>query len=65
MYFFLILLVKRGKLLAHNWFLRLPSNRLCYFSLTVASCFKLVDEEYIKELKDKNENENSKNSMEY
>jgi len=38
---------------------------ISYFSLTVASCFKLVDEEYIEELKDKNENENTKNSMEY
>ena len=28
----------------------------------MASCFKIVDEEYIEELKDKSENENTKNS---
>ena len=28
----------------------------------MASCFKIVDEEYIKELKDENENENTNNS---
>ena len=30
----------------------------------MASRFVIVDEEYIKELKDKSENENTKNSME-
>jgi len=31
----------------------------------VASRFKIVDEEYIEELKDKSENENTKNSTEW
>ena len=30
----------------------------------MVSHFKIVDEEYIEELKDKSENENTKNSME-
>ena len=34
-------------------------------SVTMASCFKIVDEEYIKELKDKSENENAKNGTEW
>ena len=33
-------------------------------SVTVASCFEIVDEEYIAELKEKIENENTKNSTE-
>ena len=35
------------------------------FSVTMESCFEIVDEEYIKELKDKSENENTKNSTEF
>ena len=31
----------------------------------MASRFEIVDEEYIEELKDKSENENTKNSMEW
>ena len=31
----------------------------------MASRFKIVDEEYIEELKDKSENENNKNSTEW
>ena len=31
----------------------------------MASRFEIVDEEYIKELKDKSENENTKNSTEW
>ena len=31
----------------------------------MASRFKIVDEEYIEELKDKSENENTKNSTEW
>ena len=31
----------------------------------MASRFEIVDEEYIEELKDKSENENKKNSMEW
>ena len=39
-------------------------SRSC-FSVTVASRFEIVDEEYIEELKGKSENENTKNSTEY
>ena len=31
----------------------------------MASCFEIVDEEYIEELKDNNENENTKKSTGY
>ena len=31
----------------------------------MASCFEIVDEEYIEELKDNSENENTKKSMGY
>ena len=34
-------------------------------SVTMASCFQIVDKKYIKELKDKGQNENMKNRMEY
>ena len=47
----------------------LPSNILWYrevlSSVTMASRFEIVDEEYIEELKDKNENEITKNNTEY
>ena len=52
--------------------LRLPSNSLCYrvivakkFSVTMASRFEIVDEEYIEESKDKSEIENTKKSTEH
>ena len=35
------------------------------FSVTMASRFEIVDEEYIEELKDKSENEITNNSTEY
>ena len=35
------------------------------FSVTISSRFEIVDEEYIVELKDKKENENTKGSIEY
>ena len=35
------------------------------FSVTMASCFEIVDEEYIEELKERSENENTKNSTEF
>ena len=31
----------------------------------MASCFKIVDKEYIEELKDKSENQNTKNSTKW
>ena len=37
-------------------------SRSC-FSLTMVSHFKIVDEEYIEELKDKSKNENTKNTV--
>jgi len=62
-FFFLMLLVKRAKLLANDWS-RFPSNSLSYrelaakkISVTMTSPFEIVDEKYIEELKDKNENE--------
>ena len=36
-----------------------------FFSVTMASRFEVVDEEYIEELKDKSEIENKKNSSEW
>ena len=35
------------------------------FSVAMASRFEIVDKEYTKELKDKSENESTKNSTEY
>ena len=35
------------------------------FSVTMASPFEIVDEEYIEELKERSENENTKNSKDY
>ena len=40
-----------------------PGNEVG-FSATIASRFEIVDEEYIEELKDKSENENTKDSTE-
>ena len=39
-------------------------SRTCV-SVTMASCFEIVDEKYIRELKDKGQNENTKKSMVY
>ena len=65
---FLICLVKRAELLAHYW----SSGRLATaysigkvllkISETMASRFEIVYEEYIEELKDKSESENTKKS---
>ena len=56
-----------AKLLARDW----SSGRLAtthsiekLFSTTMAFRFEIVNEEYIKELKDKSENENTKNNTE-
>ena len=35
------------------------------FSMTMASCFEVVDQLYIQELKEKSESESTKKSMEY
>ena len=43
---------------------QLIQSRSC-FSVTMASRFEIVDEEYVGELKDKSENENTKNSTEW
>ena len=37
-------------------------SRSCF---SMASCFEIVDKEYVEELKDNTENENTKNSTEY
>ena len=56
--------MKGAKLLAHEWF----SGRLATahsiekFLCNNVSRFEIVNEEYIEELKDKNENENTKNN---
>ena len=68
-FFWLILLCEEGKITRSRLVLRLPSNSLfnreVFFSVTMASRFEIVDEEYIEELKDKSENENKKNSTEW
>ena len=51
-----------GKITRSPLALRLPRNSLV-FSVTIASRFEKVDEEYIEELKDKSENENTKNNI--
>jgi len=67
-FFLLTLIEKRAKLLAHDW----PSGCLptaCaieeLFFCSMASRFEIADEEVIEELRDKSDNENTKNSMEY
>ena len=61
-FFFLIVLREKGKITRSRLVLRLPSNSLCsrevVFSGTMASRFKIVDEEYI-------ENEKTKDSTEW
>ena len=56
-----------AKLLVHDWFsgclATAYESRSC-FSVTMASRFEIVDEEYIEEVKDKIE-KNTKNSTEY
>ena len=51
--------MKRAKLLAHDWpsgclatAYAIEKSLLKKFSVTMASCFEIVDEEYIEELKD-------------
>ena len=63
--------MKRAKLLAHDWSSDCLATAyaieklLLKISVTMASRFEIVDEEYIKELKDKSENENTRKSTEY
>ena len=60
-YFSLLLLVKSAKLLAHDWssgYLATGYAIKKCFSVTMMSHFEIVDEEYIKEVKDKSKNEN-------
>ena len=60
--------MKRVKFNGSRLVLRLLSNNLfkreVFFSVTMASRFEIVDQEYIEELKGKSENENTKNSTE-
>ena len=69
--FFLNFACEEGKITRLRLVLRFPSNSLCYrvvakkFSVTMASRFEIVDEEYIEELKDKSKNENTRKSTEY
>ena len=48
--------MKTAKLLAHDW---------SFGCLATAYSIEIVDEEYIEELKDKSENENTENSTEW
>ena len=61
--------MKRAKLLAHDWssgcLETAYSIEKLFFSVTMASCFEIVDGEYIEELKEKGKNENTKNSTEW
>ena len=67
--FFLFLLCEEGKITRSRLVLRLSSKQLIQsrscFSVTMASRFEIVDEDYMEELKDKSENENTKNSTEW
>ena len=70
--FFLNFACEEGKITGSRLVLRLLSNSLCYrevvakkFSVTMTSRFEIADEEYIEELKDKRENQNTKKSTEY
>ena len=60
--------MKEGKITRSRLVLLLPSHSLSFrevvFSVTTASRFEIVDEEYIEELKDKSEDGNT-NSTEY
>ena len=52
--------------LSFSNFALLIQSRSCFrFSVTRASRFAIIDEEYIEELKDKSEHENEKNSTEW
>ena len=70
-YFFLNFACEDGKITRLWLVLRLSNNSLCFREVAkknyvpMASRFEIVDEEYIKELKDKSENENTKKSTEY
>ena len=61
--------MKRAKLLAQEWssgcLATAYSIENFFFSVTMASRFEIIDKEYIEELKDKSENENTKNSTEW
>ena len=66
-YFFLNLLAKEAKIIRTWLVLRLASNSFRYreaFSCKngISYASTIVDEGYIEELKDKSENENTKNS---
>ena len=59
--------MKRAIILDHDWssgYLATINSIGKLFSLTMAFRCEIVDEEYIEELKDKTENENTKNSTE-
>ena len=58
-------LLKRAKLLSHDWFSACLKQLMFlknYFSASMASHFEIVDEEYIEKLK-KAETENTKSIM--
>ena len=60
--------MRRAKLLAHDWSSGCLAKAYAMerlFFCKMASRLKIVDEEYIEELKDKSENENTKNNTEW
>ena len=70
--FFLILAAKRAKLLTHFWpsgclatTYAIEKSLLKKFSITMVSCFEIVDKEYTKTFYDKSKNENMKKRIEH
>ena len=60
--------MRRAKLLAYDWSSGCLATAYAmekFFLCKMASRLKVVHEEYIEELKDKSENENTKNSTEW
>ena len=60
------MLEKKAKLLAHNWSSGCLATSCAIkklFSVTMASHFEMIDEEYIKKSKSQSENEITKNTV--
>ena len=55
----------RAKLLAHDWSLGRLATAHSIEKLFMASRFEIVNEEYVEELKNMTENENTKNNTEW
>ena len=57
--------VKQAKLLAHDWSSGCLATAYSIEKLFFCKSFEMVYEEYIEQLKDKSENENTKNGTEW